>query len=132
MYLKAIIVIALLFGTAAPAFSQYVDENGRFRHAGDDGLAKVQSSLTMTLPVKDEEDVATQQQAALRSFYKVAAASCAMVLDTVADTCEVTSVTTNVNARDRSMGGAAGSQMTVTGQIAMKVKFKASIGKAAQ
>ncbi|MBZ9797976.1 hypothetical protein [Mesorhizobium sp. ES1-4] len=132
MYLKAIIVIALLFGTAAPAFSQYVDENGRFRRAGDDGLAKVQSSLTMTLPVKDEEDVATQQQAALRSFYKVAAGSCAMVLDTVADTCEVTSVTTNVNARDRGMGGAAGSQMTVTGQIAMKVKFKASIGKAAQ
>ncbi|MBZ9979424.1 hypothetical protein [Mesorhizobium sp. BR-1-1-10] len=88
MYLKAIPVIALLFGTAAPAFSQYVDENGCFRHTGDDGLAKVQSSLTMTLPVKDEEDVATQQQTALRSFYKVAAASFAMVLDAVADTCE--------------------------------------------
>ncbi|UCI16665.1 hypothetical protein FJ970_15865 [Mesorhizobium sp. B2-1-8] len=132
MYLKAITVIALLCGTVAPALSQYVDENGRFRRAGDDGLAKIQSSLTMTLPVKDDEDVAAQQQTALRSFYKVAAGSCAMVLDTVADTCEVTSVTTNVNARDRSMGGAAGSQMTVTGQIAMKVKFKASIGKPAQ
>ncbi|MER8629912.1 hypothetical protein NKI77_14225 [Mesorhizobium opportunistum] len=131
MYLKSAFVIALLFSTVAPAFSQYVDENGRFRRPGDDGLAKVQSSLTMSIPVKDGEDIAAQQQAGLRSFYKVAASSCAMVLESIADSCEVTSVTTNVNARDRSMGAAAGSQITVTGQIAMKVKFKASLGKPA-
>ena len=131
MYLKATIIIALLCGTVAPAFSQTVDENGRVRRAGDDGLAKVQSSLTMSIPVKDGEDIAVQQETGLRSFYKVAAGSCAMVLETIADSCEVTSVTTNVNARDRSLGGAAGSQITVTGQIAMKVKFKANLGKPA-
>ena len=131
MYLKSAFVFALLFNTAVPAFSQYVDENGRFRRAGDDGLAKVQSSLTMSIPVKDGEDIAAQQEAGLRAFYKVAASSCAMVLEIIADSCEVTSVTTNVNARDRSMG-TAGSQITVTGQIAMKVKFKANLGKPAQ
>ena len=130
MYLKATIIIALLCSTVVPAFSQYVDENGRFRRAGDDGLAKVQSSVTMSIPVKDDEDIAVQQEVGLRSFYKVAAGSCAMVIETIADSCEVTSVTTNVNARDRSMGG-AGSQITVTGQIAMRVKFKASLGKPA-
>ncbi len=130
MYFKATIIV-LLCGIVAPAFSQVLDETGRPRRPGDDGLAKVQSSITMGIPVKDDEDIAVQQEAGLRSFYKVAAGSCAMVIETIADTCEVTSVTTNVNARDRNMGGAAGSQITVNGQIAMKVKFKASIGKPA-
>ena len=105
--------------------------DGRPLRPGEDGLARVQSSITIGIPVKDDEDIAVQQQAGLRSFYKVAASSCAMVIETIADTCEVTSVTTNVNARDRNMGGIGGSQITVTGQIAMKVKFKASIGKLA-
>jgi hypothetical protein len=131
MYLKATTILALLCGTVAPAFSQMLDDTGRPRRPGDDGLARVQSSITIGIPVKDDEDIAVQQQAGLRSFYKVAASSCAMVIETIADTCEVTSVTTNVNARDRNMGGIGGSQITVTGQIAMKVKFKASIGKPA-
>jgi hypothetical protein len=131
MYLKATIILALLCGTVAPAFSQVLDDTGRPRRPGDDGLARVQSSITIGIPVKDDEDIAVQQQAGLRSFYKVAASSCAMVIETIADTCEVTSVTTNVNARDRNMGGIGGSQITVTGQIAMKVKFKVSIGKPA-
>jgi len=83
----------------------------------------------MTLPVKDDEDAGTQQQVALRSFYKAAAGSCAMVIETVADTCEITGMTTNVNGRDRNLGGYGGSQVTVTGQITMKVKFKASLMK---
>jgi hypothetical protein len=133
MYLKTVVIAALFCGTALPAFSQTFDETGRplRLRAGDDGLAKVQSSVTMSIPVKDDEDIAVQQEAGLRSFYKVAAGSCAMVIETIADSCEVTSVTTTVNARDRSMGGVAGSQITVTGQIAMKVKFKASLGKPA-
>ncbi|MER8409717.1 hypothetical protein [Mesorhizobium sp. M1342] len=131
MYLKMTIIAALLCSTVAPAFSQVLDETGRPRRPGEDGLARVQSGITMSIPVKDGEDIAVQQEAGLRSFYKLASGSCAMVLETIADSCEVTNVTTNVNARDRSMGAAAGSQITVTGQIAMKVKFKASLGKPA-
>ncbi|MET3593626.1 hypothetical protein ABID26_003028 [Mesorhizobium shonense] len=85
----------------------------------------------MTLPVKDDDDAGAQQQVALRFFYKVAAGSCAIVVETVADTCEITGMTTNVNARDRNVGGYGGSQITVTGQITMKVKFKANLGKTA-
>jgi hypothetical protein len=133
MHLKTIVVATLFCGAALPALSQALDETGRPMRprAGDDGLAKVQSSLTMSIPAKDDEDIAMQQEAGLRSFYKVAAGSCAMVIETIADSCEVTSVTTNVNSRDRNMGGAAGSQITVSGQIAMKVKFKAGLGKPA-
>jgi hypothetical protein len=40
-------------------------------------------------------------------------------------------MSTNLNARDRNIGGFGGSQLTVSGQITMKVKFKASLSKTA-
>ena len=129
MYLKSLITVAFLAGAALPALAQ--DQFVRPLRPGEDGSARIQSSISMTLPVKDDEDAGAQQQVALRSFYKAAAGSCAMVIETVADTCEITGMTTNVNGRDRS-GGYGGSQITVTGQISMKVKFKASLSKTAQ
>ncbi len=128
MYLKIAIVAALLVGAVTPIFAQ--DQFVR-PPRGDDGAARIQSSFSMTLPVKDDEDAGAQQQAALRSFYKVAAGSCAMVIETVADTCEIVGMTTNVNGRTRNIDGYGGSQITVTGQITMKVKFKASLSKTA-
>ena len=129
MYFKGLISVAILAAAASPASSQ--DQYVRPLRPGEDGSARIQSSISMTFPVKDDEDAAAQQQVALRSFYKVAAGSCAMVLETVADTCEIAGMTTNVNARDRNVGGYGASQVTVTGQITMKVKFKASLSKAA-
>ncbi|SFO24786.1 hypothetical protein SAMN03159463_01391 [Mesorhizobium sp. NFR06] len=41
-------------------------------------------------------------------------------------------MTTNLNARDHNLGGYGASQLTVSGQITMKVEFKASLGKTAQ
>ncbi|OBQ81491.1 hypothetical protein [Mesorhizobium sp. WSM3873] len=130
MYLKGLIFVTFLAGMALPVLAQ--DQYVRPLRPSEDGSARIQSSISMTLPVKDDEDAAAQQQAALRSFYKVAAVSCAMVAETVADTCEITGMTTNVNARDRNVGGYGGPQVTVTGQITMKVKFKASLSKTAQ
>jgi hypothetical protein len=127
MYLKLLIVVAFLAGAAFPAQAQ--EQYVRPLRAGEE--SRIQSSLSLTLPVKDEADAAAQQQVALRSFYKVAAGSCAMVVETVAETCEITSMTTNVNARDRNAGGYGGSQITLTGQITMKVKFKAGLSKTA-
>lgn len=129
MYLRYLISAAILVAAASPASSQ--EQYVRPLRPGDDGSARIQSSFSMTLPVKDDEDAGAQQQVALRSFYKVAAGSCAIVVETVADTCEITGMTTNVNARDRNVGGYGGSQITVTGQITMKVKFKANLGKTA-
>lgn len=129
MYLRCLISAAILVAVASPASSQ--EQYVRPLRPGDDGSARIQSSFSMTLPVKDDEDAGAQQQVALRSFYKVAAGSCAIVVETVADTCEITGMTTNVNARDRIVGGYGGSQVTVTGQITMKVKFKANLSKTA-
>lgn len=129
MHLKYLISAAILVAAASPALSQ--DQYVRPLRPGEDGAAKIQSSISMTFPVKDDDDAAAQQQVALRSFYKVAAGSCAMVVETVADTCEIAGMSTNLNARDRNIGGYGGSQLTVSGQITMKVKFKASLSKTA-
>ena len=88
MYLKSLISVAILVAVASPALSQ--DQYVRPLRPGEDGSARIQSSISMTLPVKDDDDAAAQQQVALRSFYKVAAGSCAMVVETVAYTCEIT------------------------------------------
>ncbi|UCI09988.1 hypothetical protein [Mesorhizobium sp. B1-1-8] len=130
MYFKGLILAVFLFGAALPAFAQ--DQYIRPPRPGDNGAAMIQSSFSMSLPVKDDEDAAAQQQVALRSFYKVAAGSCAMVVETVADTCEIIGMTTNVNGRNRNFDGYNGSQITVTGQITMKVKFKVGLSKTAQ
>lgn len=130
MYLKYLISAAILVASASSAVSQ--DQYVRPLRPGEDGSARIQSSISMTFPVKDDDDAAAQQQVALRSFYKVAAGSCAMVLETVADTCELAGMSTNPNARDRNIGGYGGSQLTVSGQITMKVRFKASLSKTAQ
>lgn len=55
-----------------------------------------------------------------------------MVVETVADACEIVGMTTNANGRNRNIDGYGGSQITVTGQITMKVKFKPSLSKTAQ
>lgn len=130
MYLKYLISAAILVAAASPAVSQ--DQYVRPLRPGEDGSARIQSSISMTFPVKDDDDAAAQQQVALRSFYKVAAGSCAMVVETVADTCEIAGMSTNLNGRDRNIGGYGGSQLTVSGQITMKVRFKASLSKTAQ
>ncbi|CDX35264.1 exported hypothetical protein [Mesorhizobium sp. SOD10] len=129
MYLKYLISAAILVAATSPTLSQ--DQYVRPLRPGEDGSARIQSSISMTFPVKDDDDAAVQQQVALRSFYKVAAGSCALVLETVADTCEIAGMSTNLNARDRNIGGYGGSQLTVSGQITMKVKFKASLSKTA-
>ncbi len=133
MQLKTMLSTVLFLAVITPAFAQGLDDTGRPLRVlpGDNAPARVQSSLTMTIPVKDGEDPAAQQEAGLRSFYKVAAGSCAMVLETIGDSCEVTSVTSNVNVRDRALGGGIPSQITINGQIAMKVTFKPALGKPA-
>ncbi|RVD61532.1 hypothetical protein EN828_15325 [Mesorhizobium sp. M2D.F.Ca.ET.185.01.1.1] len=130
MYLKNLISVAILVAAASPALSQ--EQFVRPFRGGQDGSAMIQSSYSMTLPAKDDQDAAAQQEAALRSFYKVAAGSCGMVVETVADSCEIVGMTTNANGRNRNFDGYGGSAVTVTGQITMKVKFKASLNKAAQ
>lgn len=122
--------LALAFGIFAGgvASAQDFDPTAQMRRnrGVTDGFARVQSNFSISIPFKEQQESIDQHEAALRSFYKLAAGSCRMVVETIADNCEVINVTSNVNTRER---GQTGSLITVSGQITMQVKFKAEVSK---
>ncbi len=70
-------------------------------------------------------DSEEQLEKALKSFYKIAASSCATLLDTIADACEISALSssTSVNNPDNR-----GTRLSINGQVTMAVKLKPSRG----
>jgi hypothetical protein len=86
-----------------------------------EGYISVQSGISISYPVADG-DSEEQQEKALKSFYKIAADSCATLLDTIADACEISALSSNsaVNNLDNR-----GTRLSINGQVTMSVKLKA-------
>ena len=84
----------------------------------------VEQRLSMNFPLARSEDTEQQQKAALQSFYRVAGNSCALLTDSIATSCAITHVSTNVNVTNR---GSQGLQLMLSGDIRMQVTFKPSI-----
>ena len=127
------VVFVLVSSLTAPAFAQDaqpinpVDTN-RLRalaRAGGDNSA-VSSSISVTMPVGATGDVTAAREAGLKAFYEIAARSCDLVIETIAETCELTRVNSTVNSRDRP---GQVPEVTVSGQINMSVKFKGQVSK---
>ncbi|MGO4841721.1 hypothetical protein AB4144_56615, partial [Rhizobiaceae sp. 2RAB30] len=118
-------IVVLVCFAALPAFSQETLDQ-RVRQGRN---PTIQSSITMTLPLDTAKDPNAQQEEMLRSFYQMAARSCTFAIDTVADSCEISSISTNTRVDDSNPRG---SRLSLTGQIMMTVKFKSEIGKPAQ
>ena len=91
------------------------------RQAGEG--ATITSSISLTSPVATGSTAAQQQEDGLRTFYQMAARSCDMVLETVAESCEIMRMTASTQSRNR---GSDTTDITISGQITMKVKFKAA------
>jgi hypothetical protein len=101
-----------------PASAQYGIYPNRLRPGAEN---TIQSSLSLTVALDEEEDMAAQQEDALRSLYKLAGGSCALVLETIADKCEIKNMTTNVRSDDT---GQRVRRLTVTAQVMTQVDFK--------
>lgn len=111
----------LAVGLVLPASAQEELLRQRVR-AGQDGT--IQSSITMTLPLDPDKNLEVQHEDALRAIYATAGRSCAVVTGTVADSCEVSNIISNVRSNE---GGERNNRITVTAQVLMRVEFKASI-----
>lgn len=85
-----------------------------------EGYISVQSGISISYPVADG-DSEEQQEKALKSFYKIAASSCTTLLETIADACEISAMSSNssVNNPDNR-----GTRLSVSGQVTMSVKLK--------
>jgi hypothetical protein len=119
-------ILAVSCYAAIPAYSQGYPADQAMRRGQ---MTTVQSSFSSSVPLDENSDIASQQLESLRTFYKTAQSSCAEVLATVADSCEIFRLSTNVNVQETATKGR---RLTVNGQITMKVEFKAGTGKSAQ
>ncbi|ENN85882.1 hypothetical protein RHSP_17675 [Rhizobium freirei PRF 81] len=126
-FLTPAILGLLLAGSALPAFAQNL-QNLPLRNPRQvpEGYISVQSGISIfySVPEGDSEE---QQEKALKSFYKIAASSCATLLDTIADACEISAMSSNtaVNSFD-----GRGPKLSVSGQVTMSVKLKPATGSA--
>ncbi|MBL8582785.1 MAG: hypothetical protein JNL61_11240 [Rhizobiaceae bacterium] len=113
---------------AVPAlgWSQDFDE---IQRPGREIVPTIQSSISMQMPLGPGEDPMARQEAATKSFYEMAGGACAVVLQTIADECEIRSMNSDTRINDRDTRGM---QMTLTGRIVMKVKFKPTAAQSAQ
>lgn len=115
-FLRVAAAGAILAGVALPAAAQTLPLRP--------GQAPtVQSNLSMTFPIDKMEDVEQKRSEVLASFYRIVADSCRLLLETIADRCEVARVSSNVSVNERN---AREPQMTLNGQIGMNVTFKAT------
>ncbi|WP_188112651.1 hypothetical protein [Rhizobium tropici] len=110
-----------LFGTTLPALAQnFQNLPLRNPHQQPEGYISVQSGISISYPVADG-DSEEQQEKALKSFYKIAASSCATLLDTIADACEISAMSSNSSVNNLDNRGA---RLSINGQVTMSVKLK--------
>ena len=117
----------LLAGLALPALAQNLQNLPlRIPRQLADGYISVQSgiSISYTVPDGDNEE---QQEKALKSFYKIAASSCATLLETIADACEISAMSSNTSINNLD---GRGLRLSVSGQVTMSVKLKPSTASA--
>jgi hypothetical protein len=111
----------LLLSAAAPAFSQPLSALPlRNPHQIPDGYISVQSGISLSIPITDGNDE-KQQQDAIKSFYRIAASNCTVLLDTIADDCQINGLSSNTDVTNID---GRGLKLMVRGQVTMAVKLK--------
>ncbi len=117
----------MLAAMALPALAQnFSNLPLRTPRQPPEGYISVQSGVSISYPVPDG-DSEEQQEKALKSFYKIAASSCSTLLETIADACEISAVSSNTSVNNLDNRGA---RLSINGQVTMSVKLKASAAAA--
>jgi hypothetical protein len=118
-------MIGALFA-ASLAVGSVSEAGAQMRPMGPRSLAEgeivIQSNRSITLRPESGADVAKQQDDAVRLIYRMAERECALVLETIGATCELTSVSTNVSSNED--GSVRAPMVRATGSFGMKVKLK--------
>ncbi|WP_075852239.1 hypothetical protein [Rhizobium hainanense] len=110
-----------LAGLALPAAAQnFSNLPLRNPRQPPEGYISVQSGISISYPVADG-DSEEQQEKALKSFYKIAASSCTTLLDTIADACEISALSSNTSVNNLDNRG---TRLSINGQVTMSVKLK--------
>lgn len=101
---------------AAPAAAQL-----RYPGKLESGQLMVQAQRSLILRPGEAADLAKEQDDAVRLIYRMAERECALVLETIGETCELVSVTTSVSANE---DGGRSPSIRASGNFSMKVGLK--------
>ncbi len=108
---------------ALPAWSQEVPNRVPNFYAGQriPGTVNVQTTVSLSVPVDAGQELADQIKVAQKGFYLMAGGQCDLVLETLAETCQITNLT---NSADLNRGSR--NDIIVRGTVTMAVKLKDS------
>lgn len=100
----------------------------------DAGMTRISYSHNVFVDVDATLENDVQQTKLLTSFYKLVEGQCALVKETIADTCEVTGITASIQM-DRNRDYADNRperrrQLRLNGQVQLLVRLKESVGPA--
>jgi hypothetical protein len=117
----AVAAMALLLCSTLSAPAQSF-QNIPFRNNGQiqDGYISVQAGLSFNVPLKDVNDYGQEQTEAAKTFYRIAGSYCTTLLSTIADACEIKTLSSNADVQNYE---GRPPNLTVRGQITMAIKL---------
>lgn len=93
------------------------------------GFTTIRMTQSVTLPIGENDDPALKQEEALRSFYSLVGGTCRTVLDTIAETCEITSITFNFRSGAKAFRAEnQRDSVQINGEVHMVVGLKPEVG----
>ncbi|NLS05385.1 hypothetical protein HGP14_18725 [Rhizobium sp. P32RR-XVIII] len=108
---------------AFPALSQEVPNRVPNFYAGQrvPGMVNVQTTVSLSVPVDAAQELADQIKAAQKGFYVMAGGQCDLILETLAESCQITNLTSSADLNRGSRN-----DIIVRGTVTMAVKLKDS------
>lgn len=123
LHIPLVILAALAPAIAAAQESEPAEQPAR------PGLTSMRMTQTVVLPLADGDDQAAKQDEALRAFYEKVSRTCPNVLATIAETCEITSITFNMRAGAQSLRAEnQRDSIQINGDLRVLVRLKAEVG----
>ena len=113
-YLTFIVALAAVPASAQQPFDRPFAPGGRIP-----GTVSIQSSISMTIPADMSVNPAAQIEVAQKAFYAMAQRQCRLVLETLAESCQITNLTNNAD-----LNRSGGSFISVRGTVTMAVKLR--------
>lgn len=108
---------------AFPALSQEVPNRVPNFYAGQrvPGAVNVQTTVSLSVPVEAGQEAGEQIKAAQKGFYLMAGGQCDLILQTLAESCQITNLTSSADLNRGSRN-----DIVVRGTVTMAVKLKDS------
>ena len=121
-----VLLVACLSLTPAYAQSSLVAR----QDSAERGFTTIKMNQSLTMPLNENDDPSAKQQEALKSFYSLVGGTCRTVIETIGETCEITSITFNFRstpAQPHKVENQRNS-IRIDGDVNMVVRLKPEVG----